>query len=149
MRKLSKELHRLDVAVGRRLWQRLATQDCDGVSTGTHCRIIRYLSEHQDRDVYQRDVEKEFGITRSTASRVLSLMEEKGLVLRQSVQADARLKKLTLTEKAQQYSELMKQNGRSVDQQLLRGFTPEEEDQLFDFLARIYRNATDTQGGTK
>lgn len=149
MRKLSKEIHRLDMAVGRRLWQRLSEQSCEGVSTGTHCRIIRYLSEHQERDVYQRDVEKEFGITRSTASRVLTLMEEKGLILRESVETDARLKKLTLTEKARQCSDVMMQNGRSVDQQLLRGFTPEEEDQLFDFLARIYRNATDTQGGSK
>ena len=151
MRKLSREIHKLDMAVGRKLWQQLAGYDCEGVSTGTHCRVIRYLSEHLDTDVYQRDVEKEFGITRSTASRVLTLMEEKGLIQRQSVEIDARLKKLTLTPKAQCYSKLMMQNGRSVDQQLLKGFTSEEEDQLFDFLGRMYSNLTkpDTQGGTK
>ena len=151
MRKLSREIHKLDMAVGRRLWQQLAGYDCEGVSTGTHCRVIRYLSEHQDRDVYQRDVEKEFGITRSTASRVLALMEEKGLIERHSVQLDGRLKKLTLTDKARRYSHLMMQNGRSVDQQLLKGFTDEEEDQLFDFLTRMYLNVTDpnSQGGSK
>ena len=48
-------------------------------------------------DVYQRDIEKEFHINRATASGILTLMEQKGMIQRSSVSHDARLKKLELT----------------------------------------------------
>ena len=68
--------------------------------TGTNGCIIGYLAENSGRDVFQKDIEKAFGITRSTASKVINLMEQKGLVERQSVSCDARLKKIVLTEKS-------------------------------------------------
>ena len=34
--------------------------------------VIRYLSEHDDRDVFQRDFETEFRITRATISNTLT-----------------------------------------------------------------------------
>ena len=90
-RKIGIDIHRLDNRI-RRYVQRSVTQyEMEAVS-GTNGRIVRFLSEHADRDVYQKDLESEFGITRSTASRVLRLMEQKGLVERQSVPHDARLK---------------------------------------------------------
>lgn len=69
--------------------------------TGTNAWIIGYISDKTEKneDVYQKDLEKCFEITRSTASKVVNLMVEKGMVERQSVPWDARLKKLVLTDK--------------------------------------------------
>ena len=39
--------------------------------------ILRYIEEHENELVTQKDIEVAFGITRSTASTVLSLMEKK------------------------------------------------------------------------
>ena len=46
--------------------------------------IVGHICEMEEigKDVYQRDLENNFGITRSTASKVLGLMEKKGLILR-------------------------------------------------------------------
>ena len=85
-------------------------------------------------------MEKEFGITRSTASRVLVLMEEKGLVKRLSVDHDARLKKLVLTEKSARMGEAMYQVGEKTDAQLLQGFSDEEKEQLYHFIDRMVEN---------
>jgi len=136
---LAKELHRLDIGVGRVLCQSLSGCGMEEVS-GTNGRIIRFLSDHEDNDVYQRDLEKEFGITRSTASRVLMLMEQKGLIERHSVKKDARLKKLVLTEKSRAISASFIGNGRRMDQLLLEGFSPEETGLLFSFLDRMLEN---------
>ena len=54
--------------------------------------VIRYLSEHDDRDVFQRDFETEFRITRATISNTLSLMEKRGLIRRESVEQERGLK---------------------------------------------------------
>ncbi len=48
--------------------------------------------------MFQRDIEREFSITRSTVTNILQLMERKGYIERRSVPQDARLKQLVLTE---------------------------------------------------
>lgn len=136
---LGKLIHRIDVNVGRILCQKILQDGMEDVS-GTNGRIIRFLSDHENEDVYQRDLEREFGITRSTASRVLTLMEHKGLIIRSGVTHDARLKKLTLTEKAQGYSDVMRRNAREVNARLLKGFTAEETEQLCAYLDRLQEN---------
>ena len=61
--------------------------------TGTNAWIIGYIAQQGTRDVFQRDLEQKFGITRSTASKVVNLMVQKGLIVREKVPGDARLKK--------------------------------------------------------
>ena len=139
-RHLGRELHRLDNGIRRFLCKNSAAIKSKEEVTGTNLRIIRFLKNNEHRDIYQKDVEKEFGITRSTASRVLVLMEEKGLVERLSVEHDARLKKLVLTEKSARMGEAMHQVGEKTDTQLLLGFTDAEKEQLYDFSDRMVEN---------
>lgn len=49
--------------------------------------VIVYLAHNSDRDVFQRDLEERFNVRRSTVSNILSLMEKKGLIKRESVDA--------------------------------------------------------------
>ena len=68
------------------------------VLTLMHGWIIAYLYDHRDEDVYQKDIENAFSIARSTVTSILKLMEKKNYITRESVESDARLKKLVLTE---------------------------------------------------
>lgn len=67
--------------------------------TPMHSWILGYLYYHRDEPVFQRDIEREFSITRSTVTNILQLMEHKGYIERRSVPQDARLKQLVLTDK--------------------------------------------------
>ena len=111
--------------------------------TGTNGWIIAYLTDHSCRDVYQKDLEKEFGITRSTASKVINLMVQKGLVEHQPVPHDARLKKLVLTEKSQELSELIKKDHKQIEAKLTKGFSDKELEVLKGYLERIRTNLED------
>lgn len=62
--------------------------------------IIGHLAHHPDEEVFQRDIEAQFNIRRSTATGILQLMEQNGLIHREPVDYDARLKRIVLTEKA-------------------------------------------------
>lgn len=108
--------------------------------TGTNGCIIGYLAENSDHDVFQKDIEKAFGITRSTASKVINLMEQKGLVERQSVSCDARLKKIVMTDKSKAISHLMAEDMALVEGILTDGFSPEEKEALCDYLKRMKQN---------
>lgn len=137
--KACRELHRLDMCLCR------ALEKGDGIPgtkeiTGANGRIIRFLSEHENEPIYQKDIEKAFGITRSTASRVLMLMEQKGLVSRAGVEHDARLKQVTLTDRSRSISQTMCKRGMELDKKLMRGFSAEEQKQLASFVERMLNN---------
>lgn len=108
--------------------------------TGKNGWIIGYLSHNQDRPVYQKDLEKAFNVTRSTASKVLTLMEKKGFIKRQSVEQDARLKQIVLTEDALKIAETMRQGCVEMEAKLTDGFSEEEKEQLIGYLNRILDN---------
>ena len=69
--------------------------------TGTQMLIIEYLASFaQNKSIYQKDIEHEFNIRKSTATNVLRLMEEKDLITKKVDQHDTRFKAIILTEKA-------------------------------------------------
>ena len=110
--------------------------------TGNNGWIICYLADNADKNIYQKNLEDHFTITRSTASKVLSLMEHKGLILRQAVATDARLKRLILTEKAWKLKELMREDSENMEQRLIGGFSDEELTVLHSYLQRMKENMT-------
>lgn len=115
-----------------------AIQKLDELSS-TNGYIIVYISQ-SNPPVYQRDLERAFGITRSTASRVISLMEKKGLIERRSVANDARLKEIALTSKAVELSENVRLELSSFERKLMHDFTPKETEQLLSYLKRMEKN---------
>lgn len=108
--------------------------------TGTNGCIIGYLAHHREQDVFQRDLEKEFGITRSTASKVINLMEQKGFVERKSVSYDARLKKIVMTEKSEAISHDMREEMLKFEGILTDGFSDEELKSFYGYIDRMKSN---------
>ena len=72
------EVRRLDHVFARNLEAKVREKGIDEL-TLMHGWIIRYLIENQDKDIYQKDIEKHCSIGRSTVTNILQLMEKKGL----------------------------------------------------------------------
>lgn len=66
----------------------------------TQIKIIQYMFMHRDKTIYQRDIEKEFNLKRSTVSGIINTMQKNNLVKRIESKDDLRLKQLILTEVA-------------------------------------------------
>ncbi len=111
--------------------------------------IMGYLfdAEKEGRDVFQRDLENNFGITRSTVSKVLSLLEKKELISRESVSHDARLKKIVLTEKSREIGRTMRREHDEMEKKLRSGFSDEEISALCGFLERMQNNIAFSESG--
>ncbi len=108
--------------------------------TGAQKWIIGYLSEHEGQDVFQRDLEEEFSIRRSTATGILQLMEKKDLIIRKPVSYDARLKKLVLTKKASEIQHEINREIEKHDKKLREGITEEELELFFKVMKKIKKN---------
>lgn len=132
---ISFELHRTSKLIKRYL---------DGTKTielptAAHGRVIGFIA-NRDCDVFQRDIEKEFNIRRSTATNILKLMEKNGLITRESVSQDARLKKIHLTEKAYELHEAVVENFKKLEEKLRCDISQDELDVFFSVLNKVNQN---------
>ena len=109
-------------------------------STGVHGWAIRYFYENRDKDVFQRDFEARFLIRRSTATNMLKLMEKNGLIIREPVSYDARLKKIVLTEKAIEIHKKAIKNIELLENTLKKGITEEELRSFYNVVDKIKAN---------
>lgn len=113
----------------------------DGLTlTGMQRWTMGFLVDHEGEDIYQRDIEAAFSVSRATASNMLQVMERKGLIKRVSVEHDARLKKLLLTEDARSMLERVERDVNEMEQMLIKGMTKEEVAVLMGYLDRIIGN---------
>ena len=92
---------------------------------------------HRDRDVYQKDLEATFHIRRSTASGILQIMVRDGLLVREPVEGDARLKRLVLTPIAQEQLSQMQQDLLRVENKATAALTKQELETLFTLLDKV------------
>jgi len=117
--------------------------------TEMQCRVIGFLHHSGERPVYQRDIEARFSINRATTSKMLTLMEKNGLITRSSVESDARLKQLRLTERASEYAQQVQQELDACEQLVLHGLTVEEKDTLLRLLQRLESNICASEHGER
>ena len=102
--------------------------------------ILHYLSMNEGKEVFQKDIENEFGITRSTVTGIIKLMEQKGFITRISVPKDARLKQLVLTDMGRKYEEQMGSQMRQNNLQLQKNITEEEMETFLRVIDKIKQN---------
>ncbi len=95
--------------------------------TGTQGHVLCFIFiVSQWQDIYQRDIEEEFEIRRSTATGILKLLEQHGFIERVGVPSDARLKKIVLTAKAKTLQPTVIREARKANLQLRSRLTDEE-----------------------
>ena len=102
--------------------------------------IIGYLSDNDKKDIFQRDIEEEFSVRRSTATGILQLMEKNNLIKREPVSYDARLKKLVLTKKALDIQNEINQEIKAHDKKLSKNISKDDLEIFFKVMKQIRKN---------
>ena len=104
--------------------------------SGGNIDIITFLARHSEREIFPQDVERRFGITRSTSS--------KGLIVRESVPRDARLKKIVLTDKSRDIAEALRTSAIAMEGILLQGLSDDEIREFMHVLDVMQTNLVST-----
>lgn len=113
------QLRRVNNLIFRKIGQIARTNGVEAV-TPMHGWIMEYLYRHSETPVFQRDIEREFSITR------------------RSVEQDARLKQLVLTEKGRQFHEDTMRAFHQTDEYVAGLLTEEENTELLRLLNKLY-----------
>lgn len=125
----------------------LEKNDFGDVVSGIQAWTIGYLFNNQDRVVYQKDIEKEFNIRRSTVTTLLQSMEKKDLIKRTSVSGDKRLKQITLTDKSIKLHINFLNNVELTENTIRKGISDEELQIFFNCLNKMQNNLIEYQKG--
>ena len=115
--------------------------------TAIQSRVMFYIMDHCPAGpVFQRDVEQAFSLSRSTATDILQQLEEKGLLRRESVPSDARLKNLVPTPRAAELDAEVRACLRQSEAVLTRGLSDGQVQLFKETLATMAANLE--QAGT-
>lgn len=114
--------------------------DEDGLTNMQKIVLHHIMFESLTRDVYQKDLEKEFRIRRSTATGILQLLEKNGFVVREPVKQDARLKKIVPTDKATGLRKRILKNIRDMEALLRKGVSDEDMKICVQVLEKMSEN---------
>lgn len=107
--------------------------------TVPQAHLIGYIY-NADKDIYQKDIEEEFDLQRSSVSLMLSNMEKQGLIIRCSVNSDARLKKIELTDKAKSLQNRIFDSIQEVHNKLRYNISDKEFQSFMTTLKKIRNN---------
>ncbi len=103
--------------------------------------MIGYLYDKgQERDVFQKDIERAFNIRRSTATVMLQTLEQKGYIVREPSRIDGRLKRIVLTDKAIEQNFRIRRQIDAFHLELEQGITPGEKAEFLRILEKIRNN---------
>lgn len=106
--------------------------------TRTQAVIIKYLEvETRKRDIFQKDIEKEFRIRKSSVTSVLQLLEKNEYIKRENVVEDARLKKLVLTDKAKKVNAIIGDGLEKREEKFYQVLSKEEVEIFFQTIEKI------------
>ena len=114
----------------------------DSGITGVQARVLGILSEAQKNngDVFQKDIEEKLQIRRSSVTGILQLMEKKGLISRESVSYDARLKKIMITKAAMKLEDHLYENIFIFEENLIRGVSNKDLKTFLSVMDMLSRN---------
>ena len=127
--------------VSHQLKRQMLWPDEPGDLTILQKSILHFiLFETMQRDLYQKDLEKEFKVRRSTASEYLRLLEKKGYLYRECAKEDARLKKIIPTEKAVCLRGQLLKSIERTEERIRQGIPEEDLKVFFRVLKQISAN---------
>lgn len=104
-------------------------------------KILNYvLVESEAHSVYQKDLEREFGLRPSTVTEMLNALEQKKLIQRVSDEWDGRYKKIVFTEKAKSMKDRIRQEVEETEHLLLQGITEQEKQEFLRIAGKMLQN---------
>ena len=139
-RKIGIAIKKIDNIISREVIKE--TKESDIPLSPIQVRIIKYImkSTSNDKEVFQRDIEKKFEMRRSTTSGILNTMERNNLIKREISSLDKRQKKITMTEYGEEIADRIKKNMSSFEKRIIKDINEDELNTFFLVLDKIKNN---------
>lgn len=122
------------------VWHRVIEKRMSDLGlTSIQSRMLGYVyfQRRQEKNVFQRELEEEFKIRKSSVTSVIQILEKKGLVRRIGVPGDARKKELVLTEQGIAVQEAVLERLNRLEDMVNQALSEEERKLWFSCIRKI------------
>lgn len=126
--------------LSNKIRRRMEASACKNQFSGAQGKVLHFILAHKGADIFQKDIEEAYGLRPSTASELVKKMEENGLVTREAVSYDARLKRIVTTEKALQYEEEVLKSIEELENSLIKGISQKDLDVFIQVIDKMLNN---------
>lgn len=139
-RNVIKEIKSLNTCMIKKIFS-----SCRGDNKKTHPRplqveIMDYLLENNNHPIYQKDIEEKLKISKAAVSDVLNSMEQRGIIIKESDENDARKKRIIMTDKAQNTHKVMMEKLDELNDSILNGISDEELKTFYKVISKLKEN---------
>ena len=142
---IANELKLLDIEIGKRLFLIAKLKELDQPPSPLQGKILKYVVENDEKDIYQKNLEERFKVSKATISEVIQTMENNKLIERVPTKKDARLKQIVLTDIGRKRVSETDKCFKTLNNELEKGLTEEEKQQFLTIIKKIRNNI---KGGT-
>lgn len=136
---LSKSAARYIGKLSNKIRRKIDASSSHGELSGAQGKALHFILA-QTNNVFQKDIEEEFGLRPPTATELLKKMERDGLIRREAVSYDARLKRIIATEKALRYKEQVISDLENLENELTRGIDAGDLKVFFRVMDKMFGN---------
>lgn len=110
------------------------------IPTPTQMEILEYVLEHNNENIYQKDLENVLNLRRATVSGVLQTMEKNNLIERITDSIDTRTKRIILTEKSKEVFAERKKNIEDIEKIITENISKEDLEVFFKVTETMKKN---------
>ena len=112
----------------------------DNQVTAVQARILFYLewmNDQEKKDVYQKDIESFLSVSKSTASEMISTLENNGFISRIKLENDGRLRKIVLLEKGYETNKKVGETIKNFEQSMKNKLSSKELEVFFEIIEKL------------
>ena len=112
----------------------------DNQVTSVQARILYYLewmNDHEKVDVYQKDIESFLSVSKSTASEMISTLENNGFISRIKLENDGRLRKIILLEKGYETNKKIGETIKNFEMNMQNKLSEKELENFFKIIDKL------------
>lgn len=134
-------MHLIDFKILNTAIERLLNKELSEFGiTYTQATVIGYLKRNIDKEICQKDIEYNLGLTTPTVCSILARLKEKQMIITQSSKTDRRYKSVSLTDKAIEMAEDISVRIEQITAVLFNGIPDDEQETLGSIIKKIINN---------
>lgn len=137
---IAKELKSLDIEIGRKMFDISKKSKMSGPPSPLQAGILDYLIMNKEKQVNQKQLEENLGVSKTTISNALLSMEKNEMIERIQSDIDARNKEIRLTKKSENIFNEMSNMFEILNKEMLKEISEDEIEMFYRIIEKIKNN---------
>lgn len=137
---IARELKNLDIEIGRKMFDISKESKMSGPPSPLQAGILDYLIMNKEKQINQKQLEENLGVSKTTISNALLSMEKNEMIERIQSDTDARNKEIRLTKKSENIFKEMINMFEILNKEMLKGISENEIEMFYCIIEKIKNN---------